>query len=225
MDRFRRLYKWASDLKMSKQVRPRDDQTVRTPQTKGQSGWLLLQRVPEPQALYVVRSQLASTPVRFVIDERCFDDTILRVEKTSNTLYLADVFLWQGVPVHKMLSFSQRQDLLAGFFKTCYTSCPAFEWIPMKLRSTATTNLKGYEYYSEEPGDIGSFSDDVRILRTIHRTDIPDVYSVEGESGYLNVPNLETSQKLLALGEVFQLYCEKSSDPDLWEIIAFKDKP
>jgi hypothetical protein len=225
MDRFRRLYKWASDLKMSKKATPRDDQPIRSPQTDGQSGWLILHRIPEPQAIYVVRSQLSSTPVRFVIDERCFDDTIIRTEKTKGTLYLADIFVWQGVPVHKTLSFQQRQDILKGFFETCYTPCPAFDWMPLKLRSSATTNIKGYEYYSEQPGDIGSFSDDTRVLRTIHRTDIPDVYSIEGESGYLNVPNLEISKKLLDMGETFQLYCEKSGDPDLWEIIAFKDKP
>lgn len=222
MDRFRRLYKWASDLKMSKRMPPRDDQPIRAPQTIGQAGWLILHRTPTPECLWVVRSQLASEKVSYVIDERCFDDTIFRVEKTNNKVYLADVFLWQGVPVHTTHSYTERQALLQGFLDTCYTSCPEFEWKPLGLRSNATIQLKGYEYYSEAPGDIGAFTEDTRVLYTIRRTDIPDVYAVEGEDGYLDVPDLPTSQRLLALGEVFQLYCKKKDD--LWEIVAFKDK-
>jgi hypothetical protein len=224
MDRFRRLYKWASDLKLSKRATPRDDQPLRSPQTIGQAGWLILHRTPTPECLYVVRSQLAHEKVPYVIDERCFDDTIFRVEKTASKVYLADVFVWQGVPVHTTLSFSQRQTLLEGFLETCYTSCPAFEWKPLELRSSATIALKGYEYYSDAPGDIGSFTEDTRVAYTIRRTEIPDVYAVDGESGYLDVPDLATSKRLLELGEVFSLYCKRSPSSDLWEIVAFKDK-
>jgi hypothetical protein len=222
MDRFRRLYKWASDLKLSKRTNPRDDQTIRVPQTIGQAGWLILHRTPTPECLWVVRSQLASQSVPFVIDERCFDDTILRVERTSTHVYLADVFLWQGVPVHLTHSYTQRQALLQGFLDTCYTSCPEFEWKAMSLRSQALVQLKGYEYYSDAPGDVGAFTEDTRVLYTIHRTEIPDVYAVEGEEGYLDVPDLATSQRLLALGDVFQLFCKRQGE--LWEIVAFKDK-
>jgi hypothetical protein len=223
MDRFRRLYKWASDLKLSKRMTPCDDQTIRVPQTIGQAGWLILHRNPKSECLWVVRSQLASQSVSFVIDERCFDDTIFRVEKTNTNIYLADVFLWQGVPVHTTLSFSERQSLLEGFLRTCYTPCPEFEWKPLRLRSEATIQLKGFEYYSDAPGNIGAFTEDTRVLYTIRRTEIPDVYSVDGEDGYLDVPDLPTSQHLLALGECFQLFCKKQEN-DLWEIVAFKDK-
>jgi hypothetical protein len=222
MDRFRRLYKWASDLKLSKRMKPRDDQTIRVPQTIGQAGWLILHRTPTPECLWVVRSQLASERVPYVIDERCFDDTILRVERTPTNVYLADVVLWQGVPVHTTHTYLERQALLEGFLTTCYTPCPEFEWKPLSLRSTATIALKGYEYYSDAPGDVGAFSDDTRVLYTARRTDIPDVYSVDGHEGYLDVPDLPTSQRLLAMGEVFQLYCKQQGD--LWEIVAFKDK-
>lgn len=225
MDRFRRLYKWVSDLKMNKRATPRDDQTIRAPQTIGQAGWLILHRTPAPECLFVVRSQLACEKVRCVIDERCFDDTIFRVEKTNSKVYLADVFVWQGVPVHTTLSFSERQTLLEGFLTTCYTSCPEFEWKPLGLRSRAGIQLKGYEYYSDAPGDIGAFTEDTRTLYTIRRTEIPDVYSIDGEEGYLDVPDLPTSQRLLAMGEVFSLYCKRQTgSPDLWEIVAFKDK-
>ena len=222
MDRFRRLYKWVSDLKMSKRMSPRDDQTIRAPQTSGQAGWLILHRTPTPECLYVVRSQLAVERVPYVIDERCFDDTIFRVETTKTKVYLADVFVWQGVPVHTTHTFAERQALLQGFLDTCYTPCPEFEWKALSLRSTATLPIKGYEYYSDAPGDIGAFTDDTRVLYTARRTDIPDVYSIDGEEGYLDVPDLPTSQRLLALGEVFQVYCRRQGD--LWEIVAVKDK-
>lgn len=210
---------------MSKKANPRDDQTIRVPQTEGQSGWLILHRNPNPEALFVVRSQLSTKPVSYVIDERCFDDTIIRVEKANNCIYLADIFLWQGVPVHKLKSFSERQELLKNFLKLFYTPCSEFEWLPLKLRSEATCKIRGYECYSDDPGDIGSFTDDIRVPYTILRTDMTDIYAIEGEEGYLDVPTLDISLRLREMGDRFQLYCKKSeSDPELWEIIAFKDK-
>ena len=210
---------------MTKKGSPRDDQTIRVPQTTGQSGWLLLQRNPEPQAHWIVRSQLSHESVPFVIDERCFDDTIFRVEKHKDVLYLADVFCWQGTPVWTTLTFLERQEILKEFLAICYTPCRLFEWKQLKLRSDCPGPYKGLECFSNEPGDVGTFTEDLRRLYTIRKTSIPDVYAVDGEDGYLDVPTLEVSQKLRTLGDVFQLYCQKSTeDPSLWEIIAFQDK-
>ena len=224
MIRFHRLYKWASDLRMSKKSEPYDYQTIRAPQTEGQAGWLILNRNPNPEALFVIRSQLSSQKVSYVIDERCFDDTIIRVEKGKDAIYLADIYVWQGVQVHSTMSFAERQELLKGFYKHLYTPCSAFEWMPLKLRSEATCKIKGYEYYSDEPGNIGSFTDDVRTAYTIRRTSVSDVYAVEGQAGYLEVPTLEVSQALRRMPDVFECYCKRTEDDEMWEIIAFKDK-
>jgi len=225
MNRYHRLYKWASDLKMTKRGLPRDDQTIRVPQTTGQSGWLILTRTPQPQAYWMIRSQLSQESVPFVIDDRCFDDTIFRVEKHKTTLYLADVFCWQGTPVWKTMSFTERQHILREFLEICYTPCSQFEWKALKLRSDCPGPYKGFECFSDAAGDVGTFTEDMRRLYTIRKTALPDVYAIEGEEGYLDVPNLTTSQKLRTLGETFQLYCEPSKeDPALWEIVAFQDK-
>lgn len=205
---------------MSKKATPQLEQTIKVPQTDGQAGWLILQRT---SASYIVRSQMSPKQVSYVIDERCFDDTIFRVEKTKDAIYIADVYVWQGVLVFETKSFSEREQLCRDFLKYLYTSCSAFEWLPLKLRSDFSGAIKGYEYYSDCPGDIGSFSEDMRTSYTIHKTNIPDLYTLEDESGYVDVPTIEVSKKLLQMGDVFQLFCKKSiEDPELWEIIAFQ---
>jgi len=212
MNRFHRLYQWQSDRIMTRLGTPRDDQSIRAAQVGGKSGWIVLQR--PAQAFFVARSQLSFEPITISIDERCFDDTVIRVERDKKVLYLADIFIWQGVLVHKTMSFSQRQEILHGFFKYCYTPCPSFESVRLSLRPTTG---KGYEHYSTSPGDIGTFS--IEQYHTIRKTDTPDVYAVE--DGYLNVPTLELSKKLREMGDVFEAKCKKVDD--LWEIIAFKE--
>lgn len=218
MDRFRRLYKWENNVRMTRRAVPTDDHTVQVSQTAGESGWLMLFRTPEPTVLCITKSHMDGESLPYVIDERCFDDIIFRIEKTADTIYLADVWLWFGRPVHKLESFGKRQERIRGFLDMCYTSCPALERYALKPRAEAPGPFKGFEYYTDTPGEIGLFYEK-NVLVTqydVRKTNLPDVYEVVGQTGYVNVQTLEQSKYLRSLGEQFKLPLRKEAD--WWEI-------
>lgn len=218
MDRFRRLYKWESSARMTRRAVPTDDHTLQVGQTTGEQGWLALLRTPEPATLCVTKAHMDGESLPYVLDERCFDDTIFRIEKTADTIYLADIWLWQGRPIHKLESFSTRQKRIHDFLSLCYTSCPPFEKYALKARSSAVGPFKGFEYYCDVKGEIGLFYEkNVHVTQyECRKTNLPDVYEVVGESGYVNVQTLDQSRYLRSLGESFKLPLRKEND--LWEI-------
>lgn len=218
MDRFHRLYKWENSARMTRRAIPTDDHTLQVRQTTGDQGWLALFRMPEPAVVCVTKSHMDGESLPYVIDERCFDDVIFRIERTAQTIYLADVWLWQGRPVHKLESFGKRQQRIRDFLNLCYTSCPAFERYALKAREDAPGPFKGYEYYTDTPGEIGLFYEkNVHVTQyEVRKTNLPDVYEVIGQSGYVNVQTLEQSRHLRSLGELFKLPLRKEGD--FWEI-------
>ena len=52
-----------------------------------------------------------------VVDERLFEDSIFRVEKTATHLYLADIWMLNGVPIFDSTTFQERQELLQSLFE------------------------------------------------------------------------------------------------------------
>jgi hypothetical protein len=182
-------------------------------QGKGLPGWLLLTRNPKPGAFFINRTGDV-TPIRIVFDERCFEDTMFRVEKTSTHLYLADVWMFNGTPIFDKTTFQERQELLKSLF-SMYTPCPVFESISVDLRENVK-DVRGKEYYTNDRGARGIFiedklSEDEAELEII-RTDIPDVYRILSNGDYLQVKTLEFSQQLNLLGSKFKLRCTNNKD-------------
>lgn len=67
--------------------------------------------------------------------------------------------------------------------------------------------LRGFEIYTDVPGSKGFFveNDKSRIIKS----DIPDVYFIEGTEFYIQVPDIKTSDFLRSLGDSFELLLEE----------------
>jgi hypothetical protein len=212
--RIRQLYsQWDPSLRLSRLGAQRNSQAViSVPQGKGIPGWLVLSRNPTPTALFVNRNGDIQ-PIRIVWDERCFEDTIFRVEKTSTHLYLADVWMFNGVPIFDKTTFEERQSLLKSLFQL-YTPCKSFETYRIDLRENVP-DVRGREYYTNERGARGIFIEDKpsedESLQEIVKTDIPDVYRLSN-GDYLRVPTLALSQHLRSLGPKFTVKCSNNKD-------------
>lgn len=177
-------------------------------------GWLILTRNPKPQALFSNRNGELQ-PIRVVWDQRCFEDTIFRVEKTSTHLYLADVWMFNGTTLFYITTFQERQELLKKLFMF-YTPCSVFESIAIDLRENIK-DIRGFEYYTNERGSKGIFIENKPdeandAYLEIVRTDIPDVYRIISNGEYLRVRTLELSQYLRNLGNQFKLRCSNNKD-------------
>lgn len=214
MNRLKTLYGWDPAFRMTRQG-VATTFTQKSPQTSGIPGWLCLTRdeLSKPIAYWIPRKPDAVPQVfRAVWDERCFEDTILRVEYTSTHLYIADAWTWNGVPMFKTKSFKERNEFLKLAF-SAYTPCPEFETRKVELRENAT-DVRGYEYYTDAHGEKGIFVEtkpDVSEMYEIVATDIPDVYRV-ADVGYLRVQTMALSKYLRNLGKVFTLACTQNED-------------
>jgi hypothetical protein len=200
---------WDPSLRLSRLgTRPNSQEVISVPQGNGTPGWIYLTRNPDPIAFWVNRVENANgTPLRIVMDDRCFDETIFRVERTSTHLYIADVWMWNGTPLFGTTTFKERQDILEKIY-TLYTSCPGFETCPVQLRKDVK-DVRGLEYYSNEKGARGIFVEHTGF--EITKTGVPDVYRVS-DGGYLRVKTLALSKHLRTLGEKFVLDCKKNED-------------
>ena len=223
MNRLRMLYKWDPAIRMTRQGKVPSEFAVKVPQGVGTPGWLCLTRDEQskPVSLWIPRREDAQPQIlRLVWDERCYEDTILRVEYTATHLFIADVWLWNGTRLFEKMNFADRATFLRNAIPVVYTPCQAFESRRVALRDTAAS-ARGYEYYTDLPGEKGIYSDAVStpvptpVTDTnryeISATDVPDVYSVSA-GGYLRVKTLALSKALRSLGRKFVLECQKNPD-------------
>ena len=223
MKRLQSVYDWDPSMRMTRQAtKPIRGSTVKVPQGSGVPGWLCLTRDPTnsaPLAIWVPRRVDPKAQVfRIVMDERCFEDSILRVEYTPTHLYIADVWMWNGVKIFNRTSFAWRQTYLRDMLPTMYTSCPGFESRAVELRGDTIADIRGYEYYTDRIGETGLFKEEEPVAESrtyqITTTDVPDVYKLEGDLGYLRVRTLELSRALRAMGPSFRLQCVKNAEDD-----------
>jgi len=147
------------------------------------SGFLYLTRNPDPIAFFIDRVKDDVTPIRLVMDERCFEETLIRVTRTATTLVLHELVLLNGTR-------PTRTDHLAALHANAYTSVPVFESYKLVLGGCQ--------------GEAGEFV-------SVVRTDVPDVYRVS-EGGYLRVPTLALSRHLRRLGDRFQIRATHNPD-------------
>ena len=115
-------------------------------------------------------------------------------------------------------SFAWRQTYLRDMLPTMYTSCPGFESRAVELRGDTIADIRGYEYYTDRIGETGLFKEEEPVAESrtyqITTTDVPDVYKLEGDLGYLRVRTLELSRALRAMGPSFRLQCVKNAEDD-----------
>jgi len=216
MNRLMSLYKWDPSFRMVSQGKL-GSYASRVPQGTGIPGWLCLTRDDQskPIAYWVPRRDNPVPQVfRIVWDERCFEDTILRVEYTPTHVYIADAWMWNGTPLFYKMTFAKRQEFLKSIIPLVYTPCPLFETRKVEFRDSMS-DIRGYEHYTDVAGTKGIFieskREEVPDLYEIVATDIPDVYKV-ADVGYLRVRTLKLSHELRKLGRSFTLQCVKNED-------------
>lgn len=214
MNRLKSVYKWDPSVRLTRQGKI-GPYSVKVPQGSGIPGWLCLTRDEHsnPIALWIPRKE-NPTPqlIRVVWDERCFEDTILRVEYTPTHVYIADAWMLNGTPLFMTTTFGARQEIVKSLF-SMYTPCPLFETRKIQLRDDIT-DIRGYEYYNNTQGEKGIFAESKKeetLKYEIMATDIPDVYKV-ADVGYLRVQTMALSKKLRTLGRVFALECVQNDD-------------
>ena len=220
LNRLRRVAPhWDSSLRLSKLGALQSSQAVTSvPQGKGTPGWLILTRDPVPIPYFVARQNTPTPiPIRMVVDERLFEDSIFRVEKTATHLYLADIWMLNGVPMFHTTTFAERQDLLTQLFHSFWTDCPPFQTLSVQLRaSLPMEEVRGREFYTNERGAIGIYKEDTNdageAILDIVKTDIPDVYKIPSRNEYLQVKTLKLSRDLRTLGAEFSLPCVNNRD-------------
>jgi hypothetical protein len=175
---------------------------IRVPQTIGISGWIVLYYEKNiPMCVWVTSKE--TKPLQICIDERLCGDTIFSVEMISKTQYvIRDIFVYNSCCIFNVTTFKQRYEwsrqLCQKFIRSGLITLIHKSELPSDIK------IKGYEEYDNKKGSIGHYIEDTQ---TILKTEIPDVYIVEGKEGYVLVPDLKTSKYLRSLGNEFKLAC------------------
>lgn len=183
----------------------------KVPQSSGISGWICLtyNENLKPICLWITNQDSFEIPC--CIDERLFGDTFFRAEKIKNTYIISDLFLLNSSCVFMCTNFKQRSEWIVKLFDNFYTHIKGFpELIPKSKFDFTGISLKGYEVYTSDIGSKGYFIENNKTK--IIRSDIPDVYFINGTENYLRVPDLKTSEFLRLKDKEFELECEDMND-------------
>jgi hypothetical protein len=183
----------------------------KVPQTIGISGWIILTYDKKPICLWVSNNNECYS-LNVCIDERLFGDTIFKVERINNDYIISDIFIYNSCCVFACTTFKQRYEWTKQLMTRFFYSIPGFPKLIHK--SDSNHKIKGYEFYTDNPGSKGYYEESNKI--SIVKSDIPDVYFIEGTESYIQVPDLKTSEYLRSLGDLFQLDIEEKEG--LWFI-------
>jgi len=195
-----------------KKLVPQVPNLLKIPQSSGISGWIcLLYNNLNPICLWVTNNDSYEIPI--CLDERLYGDTIFKAEKINNTIILSDLYILNCTNIFRSSTYKQRSELISEIISRFYTEIKGFPQIIPKSKYDFTgKKLKGYELYTEEIGSKGYFIENTKTK--IIKSDIPDVYFIEGTESYIQVPDLKTSVYLRSLGDSFELELEEKED--LW---------
>ncbi len=95
-------------------------------------------------------------PVRIILDERLFSDTVLRVVRLPKDVFIVyDVKTLNGVHVFETLNYEQRQERLRALLELFHH--PDLTALVLPEDVPAGTLLRGYECYDDQPGTLGAF--------------------------------------------------------------------
>jgi hypothetical protein len=152
--RLKRLYPWKPLVKKGV---PTSIQTVRSPQPNGTPGWILLSHNDtQAHALFVDGNGNRVEDVPLIVDERLCSDTILRAVRLSKgIIVVSDIWVLGGRNLHGKLPFAKRLELLAEILELFHT--PDLTALVHPNDLPAGTLLRGYEYYDDLPGSLGTF--------------------------------------------------------------------
>jgi hypothetical protein len=171
------------------------------------NGWLLLSYTDKPICLWINNKEIKE--VTCSIDERLFGDTLFRVEYLNGTYIICDMFMYNSCCIFAGTTFKQRYDWIEKLM-VFFHNIPTLDKIIHKSQSNF--DCIGYEYHSNNIGSYGSLSNLTKIIKS----DIPDVYFIDGTDNYIQVPNIKTSEYLRSLGDSFSLDIEEKDG--LWFI-------
>ena len=174
-------------------------------QTTGISGWLILTYSElKPICLWVTSNEIKEIPC--CISERLFGDTFFKAEFINGTYIISDVFMYNSCCIFACSTFQQRYEWLGKLVDRFVTQIPGLPKIIHKSMM-GEQPLRGFEIYTDVPGSKGFFveNDKSRIIKS----DIPDVYFIEGTEFYIQVPDIKTSDFLRSLGDSFELLLEE----------------
>ena len=148
----RRLYPWKPHVRKGKGPLP-----LKVPQYAGVPGWMVLTRETNGNcASFFVDHAEKVTPVRLILDERMFSDTVLRVTQLSPDVFLVCDIRWlNGKNLFETMAYSKRRavidELLGMVHVPALTALLTYEEVPV------LTPVRGWETYDETPGSLGVF--------------------------------------------------------------------
>jgi hypothetical protein len=132
--------------------------SFKAPQASGIPGWIFLSHDSDgrAQAMFVDAKGQRQEPMQLVMDERICCDTVFRVVKLSQRIFVVADILWMnGAQIHGKIPFAQREALIGELLETFHV--PDFVALISSKDLPMGTLLRGYEYYDENPGTIGVF--------------------------------------------------------------------
>ena len=148
----RRLCPWKPHVKKGKDPLP-----LKLPQYAGVPGWVVLTREINGNCVsFFVDHAEKVTPIKVVMDERMFSDTVLRVTQLSPDVFLACDIRWlNGKNLFETMSYSKRRAVLDELLELVHvpaaTALLTYDEVP------ALTPVRGWETYDETPGSLGVF--------------------------------------------------------------------
>jgi len=195
---------------------------TKIPQSIGTPGWIVFTYEKNiPVCLWIGSQECQKIPC--CVDERLCGDTIIKVEKIGPLEFLvSDIWLYNSNCVFACSTFKQRQEWLSELLKMFTYNIPGktAHLIHKSQYTFADTNIRGYEYYSEETiGKQGYFVEkDTSTLVKIRALHIPDCYEIIDKKEYLKVPDLKTSLYLRSKGKEFECRCIQNTD-NSWSLV------
>ena len=222
VSRFQTDYGWTPNFRQvfKRSIPETPPNLFRVPQTTGTPGWLVFtyDENAVPVCLWITAHECR--PLRCVMDERIHGDTILRVERISPmTFVLSDVLVYNSNRITACSTFEQRYVWTRNLLSIAHTHTEDTLQILHKSELPEDTPLRGEEVYTSIVGSTGVFVEqDKTTVLTVSKTQIPDVYRVVGNDGYIRVPDLKTSVFLRNKGETFSLKCVPH-DAESWSVL------
>lgn len=128
------------------------------PQLSGVPGWILLthDQQNKPIALFADTHENVE-PLRLIMNELMFSDTVLRAIKLSPTVFVVcDIRLLNGVNIFEKYAFSHRIQLLGDLLEDLFYS-PELVALCLPSEAPFGTIVRGMEYYDDQPGTLGVF--------------------------------------------------------------------
>ena len=128
------------------------------PQLSGTPGWIYLTHDKEGNAhAYFTDAKGDRTDqLSLVMDERVCCDTIFRVVRLAPKIYVVyDLFVLNGVKVHEILSFQQRQERIAEILELFHQ--PDLVALTTIEDAPVGCTVRGHELYDGIPGSIGVY--------------------------------------------------------------------